>query len=132
MSFNKMGIYLNQPNIIEKKIIYNLKDAAKVKDPSKILRVNKDNIKFGKSKNLNSRHKEYKEIFGEDTNFKIILLLEEKDLVQFENQLIRVFEPYCLRSPSNNVQMEWMEKISFENAQKIIIKEFKKFNLNKV
>ena len=44
-----MGIYLNQPNIIEKKIIYNLKDAAKVKDPSKILRVNKDNIKFGKS-----------------------------------------------------------------------------------
>ena len=125
-----MGIYLNQPNIIEKKIIYNLKDAAKVKDPSKILRVNKDNIKFGKSKNLKSRHKEYKEIFGEDTNFKIILLLEEKDLVQFENQLIRVFEPYCLRSPSNNVQMEWMEKISFENAEKIIINEFKKFNLS--
>ena len=80
---------------------------------------------------MNSRHKEYKEIFGQDTNFKIILQLEEKDLVPFENQLIRVFEPYCLRSPNNNVQMEWMEKISFENAEKIIVKEFKKFNLNK-
>ena len=123
-----MGIYINQPRVDNLKIIYNKKDAAKVKDPSKILRVNKDNIKFGKSKNLDARHREYKEIFGENTNFKIILQINDYEkLVTFENQLKNVFEPFCLRSPSNGVQMEWMEKISFEDAEKTINEEYKKF-----
>ena len=113
-----MGIYLNQPKAVELKIIYNKRDAAKVKDPSKILKVNRDNVKFGKSKNLDARHREYKEIFGENTNFKIILQISDYGkLVAFENQLKKVFEPFCLRSPSNGVQMEWMEKISFEDAE---------------
>ena len=51
-----MGIYLNQPQSTELKIIYNKRDAAKAKDPSKILKVNKNNIKFGKSKNLDTRY----------------------------------------------------------------------------
>ncbi len=127
MSYYKMGIYINQPRVDNLKIIYNKRDAAKVKDPSKILRVNKDNIKFGKSKNLDARHREYKEIFGENTNFKIILQINDYEkLVTFENQLKKVFEPFCLRSPSNGVQMEWMEKISFEDAEKTINQEFKK------
>ena len=128
MSYNKMGIYLNQPKAVELKIIYNKRDAAKVKDPSKILKVNRDNVKFGKSKNLDVRHREYKEIFGENTNFKIILQINDYEkLVTFENQLKNVFEPFCLRSPSNGVQMEWMEKISFEDAEKTINEEYKKF-----
>jgi hypothetical protein len=36
-----------------------------------------------------------------------------------------VFEPYCLRSLSIGVQMEWMERISFEDAEKIIKDEYK-------
>ena len=127
MSYYKMGIYLNQPKVVELKIIYNKRDAAKVKDPSKILKVNRDNVKFGKSKNLDARHREYKEIFGENTNFKIILQINDYEkLVTFENQLKNVFEPFCLRSPSNGVQMEWTEKISFEDAEKTINQEFKK------
>ena len=77
MSYNKMGIYLNQPKAVELKIIYNKRDAAKVKDPSKILKVNRDNVKFGKSKNLDARHREYKEIFEKNTNFKIILQIND-------------------------------------------------------
>ena len=128
MSYYKMGIYLNQPKAVELKIIYNKRDAAKVKDPSKILKVNRDNVKFGKSKNLDARHREYKEIFGENTNFKIILQINDYEkLVTFENQLKNVFEPFCLRSPSNGVQMEWTEKISFEDAEKTINEEYKKF-----
>ncbi len=128
MSYYKMGIYLNQPKTVELKIIYNKRDAAKVKDPSKILKVNRDNVKFGKSKNLDARHREYKEIFGENTNFKIILQINDYEkLVTFENQLKNVFEPFCLRSPSNGVQMEWTEKISFEDAEKTINEEYKKF-----
>ena len=123
-----MGIYLNQPKAVELKIIYNKRDAAKVKDPSKILKVNRDNVKFGISKNLDARHREYKEIFGENTNFKIILQINDYEkLVTFENQLKNVFEPFCLRSPSNGVQMEWTEKISFEDAEKTINEEYKKF-----
>ena len=127
MSYYKMGIYLNQPKTVELKIIYNKRDAAKVKDPSKILKVNRDNVKFGKSKHLDSRHREYKEIFGENTNFKIILQISDYEkLVVFENQLKKVFEAFCLRSPSNGVQMEWMERISFKDAEKTINDEYRK------
>ena len=122
-----MGIYINQPRVDNLKIIYNKRDAAKVKDPSKILRVNKDNIKFGKSKNLDARHKEYKKIFGENTNFKIVIQIDNYEkLVNFENHLKKVFEPFCLRSPSNGVQMEWMEKISFIDAENTIKEEYKR------
>ena len=127
MSYYKMGIYINQPRVDNLKIIYNKRDAAKVKDPSKILRVNKDNIKFGKSKNLDARHKEYKKIFGENTNFKIVIQIDNYEkLVNFENHLKKVFEPFCLRSPSNGVQMEWMEKISFMDAENTIKEEYKR------
>ena len=128
MSYNKMGIYLNQPQSTELKIIYNKRDAAKVKDPSKILKVNKNNIKFGKSKNLDTRYREYKDIFGDNTNFKIILQINEYEkLVAFEHHLKKIFEPFCLRSLSNGVQMEWMERISLEDAKKTIEDEYKNF-----
>lgn len=128
MSHNKMGIYLNQPQSTELKIIYNKRDAAKVKDPSKILKVNKNNIKFGKSKNLDTRYKEYKEIFGDNTNFKIILHINDYEkLVAFEHHLKKIFEPFCLKSLSNGVQMEWMKKISLEDAKKTIENEYKNF-----
>ena len=128
MSHNKMGIYLNQPQSTELKIIYNKRDAAKVKDPSKILKVNKNNIKFGKSKNLDTRYKEYKEIFGDNTNFKIILHINDYEkLVAFEHHLKKIFEPFCLKSLSNGVQMEWMEKISLEDAKQTIENEYKDF-----
>ena len=128
MSHNKMGIYLNQPQSTELKIIYNKRDAAKVKDPSKILKVNKNNIKFGKSKNLDTRYKEYKEIFGDNTNFKIILHINDYEkLVAFEHHLKKIFEPFCLKSLSNGVQMEWMEKISLEDAKQTIENEYKNF-----
>ena len=123
-----MGIYLNQPQSTELKIIYNKRDAAKVKDPIKILKVNKNNIKFGKSKNLDTRYKEYKEIFGDNTNFKIILHINDYEkLVAFEHHLKKIFEPFCLKSLSNGVQMEWMEKISLEDAKKTIENEYKNF-----
>ena len=128
MSYNKMGIYLNQPQSTELKIIYNKRDAAKVKDPIKILKVNKNNIKFGKSKNLDTRYKEYKEIFGDNTNFKIILHINDYEkLVAFEHHLKKIFEPFCLKSLSNGVKMEWMEKISLEDAKKTIENEYKNF-----
>ena len=92
----------------------------KVKDPSKILRVNKDNIKFAKNLMLEW---EYKEIFGENTNFKIVIQIDNYEkLVNFENH---IFEPFCLRSPSNGVQM-WMEKISFMDAENTIKEEYKR------
>ena len=128
MTYNKMGIYINQPQSENFKIIYNKKDASKVKDPKKILKVNRTNIKFGKSKNLDARYREYRDIFGENTNFKIVLQIQDYDnLVKFENHLKMILEPYCLRSPSNNVQMEWMTGISFKEVEKIIFREYKKF-----
>ena len=45
MSYYKMGIYLNQPMADQLKIIYNKRDAAKAKDPAKILKVKSKLIK---------------------------------------------------------------------------------------
>lgn len=125
--FDQMGIYLNQPQNEVPKIIYNQKDAAK-RDKNKILKVNKYNIKFGKSKNFNTRHREYQEIFGENTNFKKVVFIDDYEkLILFEVHLKHIFEKYCLRSLANGVQMEWMEKITLHDAEKIIIEEYEKF-----
>ena len=40
----------------------------------------------------------------------------------------KVFEKYCLRSPANGVQMEWMHNISLLDAEDIILKEYKEWN----
>ncbi len=102
--FNEIGIYLNQPEGKLLKIIYNKKDADKVKDKNKILKVNEENVKFGKSKNLNARYMEYKKIFGKNTNFKKIILINDYEkLINFENHLKKVFKKFCLRS----LQMEF-------------------------
>ena len=45
----RRGIYLVQPESSQLKIIYNMKDAERAGDQSTILKVNKENIKFGQS-----------------------------------------------------------------------------------
>ena len=55
----------------------------------------------------------------------ILQISDYEKLVAFENQLKEVFESYCLRSLSIGVQMEWMEGMSFEDAEKKIKDEFK-------
>jgi len=127
----KSGIYLVQPAQSELKIIYNQKDAERAGDQSTILKVNKENIKFGQSNNFEKRYEEFKEIFGSDVRFlKVLEINDIEKLTEFKKYLKNVFNQYCLISLKDGRKMDWMKSITLNNSQNIILEEYKKFNEN--
>jgi len=127
----KSGIYLVQPAQSELKIIYNQKDAERAGDQSTILKVNKENIKFGQSNNFEKRYEEFKEIFGSDVRFLEVLEINDiEKLTEFKKHLKNVFNQYCLNSLKDGRKMDWMKSITLNNSQNIILEEYKKFNEN--
>jgi len=127
----KSGIYLVQPAQSELKIIYNQKDAERAGDQSTILKVNKENIKFGQSNNFEKRYEEFKEIFGSDVRFfKVLEINDIEKLTEFKKYLKNVFNQYCLNSLKDGRKMDWMKSITLNNSQNIILEEYKKFNEN--
>lgn len=124
----KSGIYLVQPAQSELKIIYNQKDAERAGDQSTILKVNKENIKFGQSNNFEKRYEEFKEIFGSDVRFLEVLEINDiEKLTEFKKHLKNVFNQYCLNSLKDGRKMDWMKSITLNNSQNIILDEYKKF-----
>ena len=124
----KKGIYLIQPHTKVLKIIYNQKDAYKVKDPSTILKVNKNNIKFGQSNDLEKREEEFKEIFGSINFIEVVLINDSEMLTEFKNIIKINFEKYCLKSLKGEKKLEWMSGITLVQATNIILNEFENFN----
>ena len=123
----KSGIYLVQPAQSELKIIYNQKDAERAGDQSTILKVNKENIKFGQSNNFEKRYEEFKEIFGSDVRFLEVLEINNiEKLTEFKKHLKNVFNQYCLNSLKDGRKMDWMKSITLNNSQNIILEEYKK------
>ena len=124
----KSGIYLVQPAQSELKIIYNQKDAERAGDQSTILKVNKENIKFGQSNNFEKRYEEFMEIFGSDVKFLEVLEINDiEKLTEFKKHLKNVFNQYCLNSLKDGRKMDWMKSITLNNSQDIILEEYKKF-----
>ena len=124
----KSGIYLVQPAQSELKIIYNQKDAERAGDQSTILKVNKENIKFGQSNNFEKRYEEFKEIFGSDVKFLEVLEINDiEKITEFKKHLKNVFNQYCLNSLKDGRKMDWMKSITLNNSQNIILEEYKKF-----
>jgi len=120
----KSGIYLVQPAQLQLKIIYNQRDAQRAGDPKTILKVNKENIKFGQSN-------DFVEIFGNDVKFlEVISIQDVKKLTKFKKHLKNIFKQYCLNSLKDGRKMDWMKEISLEKAKKIILEEHKKFDEN--
>jgi hypothetical protein len=127
----KSGIYLVQPAQLQLKIIYNQRDAQRAGDPKTILKVNKENIKFGQSNDFVKRYDEFVEIFGNDVKFlEVISIQDVKKLTKFKKRLKNIFNQYCLNSLKDGRKMDWMKEISFEKAKKIILEEHKKFDEN--
>ena len=124
----KSGIYLVQPAQLQLKIIYNQRDAQRAGDPKTILKVNKENIKFGQSNNFEKRYEEFKEIFGSDVRFLEVLEINDiVKLTEFKKHLKNVFNQYCLNSLKDGRKMDWMKSITLNNSQNIILEEYKKF-----
>jgi hypothetical protein len=124
----KSGIYLVQPAQSELKIIYNQKDAERAGNQSTILKVNKENIKFGQTNNFEKRYEEFMEIFGSDVKFLEVLEINDiKKLTEFKKHLKNVFNQYCLNSLKDGRKMDWMKEITLNNSQNIILEEYKKF-----
>ena len=127
----KSGIYLVQPAQLQLKIIYNQRDAQRAGDPKTILKVNKENIKFGQSNDFVKRYDEFVEIFGNDVKFlEVISIQDVKKLTKFKKHLKNIFKQYCLNSLKDGRKMDWMKEISLEKAKKIILEEHKKFDEN--
>ena len=125
----RSGIYLVQPAQLQLKIIYNQRDAQRSGNPKTILKVNKENIKFGQSNDFIKRYDEFVEIFGNDVKFlEVISIQNVKKLTKFKKHLKNIFKQYCLNSLKDGRKMDWMKEISLEKAEKIILEEYKKFN----
>ena len=125
----KKGIYLVQPENKELKIIYNAGDAERVGDPSLILKVNNENIKFGQSDDFEKRNEEFVEIFG-NVKFIGVVEINDKDiLVEFKKHLKNIFSKYCMKSLKDGRKMDWLSGINLDEAHNIILREYKNFKI---
>ena len=125
----RRGIYLVQPESIELKIIYNMKDAERAGDQSTILKVNKDNIKFGQSDDFEKRYEEFIEIFGNVKFLEVIEIDDKQILNEFKKHLKNIFSQYCLKSLKDGRKMDWLSGISLDDAHNLILKEYKNFKI---
>ena len=123
----KRGIYLVQPESSELKIIYNSKDAKRSGDQSTILKVNKDNIKFGQSDDFEQRNEEFIEIFGNVKFLEVIEIDDKNNLGEFKKHIKNIFSQYCLKSLKDGRKMDWLSGITLDEANKIILREYKNF-----
>ena len=125
----KKGIYLVQPENKDLKIIYNVRDAERSGDQSTILKVNKDNIKFGQSDDFEKRNEEFVEIFG-NVKFIGVVEINDKDiLVEFKKHLKNIFSKYCMKSLKDVRKMDWLSGINLDEAHNIILREYKNFKI---
>jgi len=125
----KKGIYLVQPENKDLKIIYNVRDAKRSGDQSTILKVNKDNIKFGQSDDFEKRNEEFVEIFG-NVKFIGVVEINDKDiLVEFKKHLKNIFSKYCMKSLKDGRKMDWLSGINLDEAHNIILREYKNFKI---
>jgi phosphoglucomutase len=125
----KKGIYLVQPENKDLKIIYNARDAERSGDQSTILKVNKDNIKFGQSDDFEKRNEEFIEIFG-NVKFIEVVEIDDRDiLVEFKKHLKNVFSKHCMKSLKDGRKMDWLSGINLDEAHNIILREYKNFKI---
>jgi len=114
---DKPGFYivtLNNENYIS----VNAQDKEKAQA---CIKVNKLNFKYGKSKNLDHREKNYKKTFGPNNiNFIPIALMEISDAKSFEDSVSAVLDEYRIRGQSNHTN-EWVQNINLSNFLSEII-----------
>lgn len=125
----RRGIYLVQPESSELKIIYNMKDAERAGDQSTILKVNKENIKFGQSDDFEKRYEEFIELFGNVKFLEVIEIDDKQILNEFKKHLKNTFSQYCLKSLKDGRKMDWLSGINLDDAHNLILKEYKNFKI---
>lgn len=82
-------------------------------------KVNKSNIKVGKAKDFNARHKNYiKDFDAHNIVFEPIAKLE--DIKTAEKTVLRALKEYRKSSPKGG-KLEWLEGISYSKAKEIAI-----------
>ena len=118
-----------QPESSQLKIIYNMKDAERAGDQSTILKVNKENIKFGQSDDFEKRYEEFIEIFGNVKFLEVIEIDDKKILNEFKKHLKNIFSQYCLKSLKDGRKMDWLSGISLDDVHNLILKEYKNFKI---
>ena len=78
-------------------------------------KVNRDNIKVGKAKDLSYRETNYWKEFDRD-NVHFEPLVETDDIVTAETVILKALRQYRKRSPKGG-RLEWLEGISYEDVK---------------
>jgi hypothetical protein len=81
-------------------------------------KVNRANIKVGKSKDFATRKMNYWKEFDEE-NVIFEPLVELDNIVTAETAILRALKQYRMQSPKG-AKLEWLEGISYENAKLIV------------
>jgi len=85
----------------------------------KCIKVNKDNCKFGKARNLLARRQNYYKTFGkENVNFQMIARLDAIDTI--EKRILNALDQYRIRGRTGR-KNEWLEGIEPEHVLAIAI-----------
>lgn len=93
----------------------------------KSLMVNKHNVKFGKSRNLVKRQKDYEEHFGKDNvNFKVVFLSDNLDAD--EAKIAEHLSVWRCKSPKTQQPLEWLHHVHADVVEGIIISNLQKKN----
>lgn len=120
-------IYLVQPQGDSIRSI----DKLKPKDRKKPANCNNLNVKFGKHLSDYSDLKNRYEKRVGNVDVKVIIELPDSRILEFESLLKKVFSKYIknFQEESKTSTKEWMSGITLEQANKIILGEFKKFKI---
>tara|TARA_B100001250_G_C19083327_1_gene479505 strand:- start:41 stop:430 length:390 start_codon:yes stop_codon:yes gene_type:complete len=121
-------IYILTPTISEKRPINNRHKHITYPE------ANNTNIKFGinKPETVKELERRYRTHFKKDFKYKLIIEGNENELLRFENHLKEnIFSKYInnfRKETNNSYTKEWMSGITFEDAEKIILEEYKNFS----
>lgn len=94
---------------------------------AKCIMVNRENCKFGKAKNLDTRKKNYEKVFGsEHVVFRPLALLME--IKAAEKAVLRNLDPFRMRGLTGR-KNEWLERINPAEVIEIVYRVLKELEI---
>lgn len=98
----------------------------------KCIKVTKQNCKFAKANNLESRRKNYFKTFGENNvNFIPIAHVKFDELPIVEQLVLQNLDEYRMKGTTGR-KNEWLENISSESVKKIVIETLASSGINHI
>jgi len=96
----------------------------------KCIKVTKQNCKFGKANNFESRRKNYFKTFGEkNVNFIPIARIKSDELPIIEQLILQNLDEYRMKGRTGR-KNEWLENISYDSVKEIVMETLTSSGVN--